>query len=465
MEAAGPRVAVVGAGLAGLAAARRLCAGGCQVVIFESGEAGGRAATLHREGFALDSGPHLVSSRDQALLALVAEAGLAEQMLPLRPVSLAVALRGQVKRLRPKGRRRTLRAPGVSLRGRMRLARLARLQRRFAALFDASAPERAARLDDRSLADFARLYFGRRVLERHLEPLCGGDFLADAESASRLLFLLHHAGRLLLPTGALRGGLGALPAALAARQDLRSGHRVEAIEPQGAGFALHIAPRAGNAGADNGAAANGRAVANSGAAGFEADAVLAATPARAALQMLGALLEAPERDFLASAHCAPAIVAHLALSKPLTPLATRVRAPAALGSPLAAIALEPGGARAPAPEGAGLATLLARPDWSRRHLQAEDGELESDLVGALERLYPRAADALRFAALRRWPAAFPHFPVGRYRALARFRRFEAARLAEGRRLAYAGDYLCAPTLEGAVRSGQRAARALLQSFR
>jgi len=459
MEAAGPRVAVVGAGLAGLAAARRLCAGGCQVVIFESGEAGGRADTLHREGFALDSGPLLVSSRDQALLALVAEAGLAEQMLPLRPVSLAVALRGQVKRLRPRGRRRTLRAPGVGLRGRMRLARLARLQRRFAALFDASAPERAARLDDRSLADFARLYFGRRVLERHLEPLCGGDFLADAESASRLLFLLHHASRLLLPTGALRGGLGALPAALAAQQDLRPGHHVEAIEPRGAGFALHITPRAGSAAANNGAAANG------GAAGFEVDAVLAATPARAARQMLGALLEAPERDFLASAHCAPAIVAHLALSKPLTPLATRVRAPAALGSPLASIALEPGGARAPAPEGAGLATLLARPDWSRRHLEAEDGELESDLVGALERLYPRAGDALRFAALRRWPAAFPRFPVGRYRALARFRRFESARLAEGRRLAYAGDYLCAPTLEGAVRSGQRAARALLQSFR
>jgi len=129
------------------------------------------------------------------------------------------------------------------------------------------------------------------------------------------------------------------------------------------------------------------------------------------------------------------------------------------------VALEPGGARAPAPEGAGLATLLARPDWSRRHLDAEDGEIESDLVGALARLYPRAGNALRFAALRRRPAAVPRFPVGRYRALARFRRFEAERLAEGRRLAYAGDYLCAPTLEGAVRSGQRAARALLASFR
>lgn len=454
MEAAGPRVAVVGAGLAGLAAAQRLCAGGCQVVIFESGAAaGGRATSLHREGFALDSGPHLVSSLDQALLALVAEAGLAEQMLPLRPVSLAVALRGQVKRLRPRGRRRTLRVPGVSLRGRIRLARLARLQRRFAALFDAAAPERAARLDDRSLADFARLYFGRRVLERHMEPLCGGDFLADAESASRLLFLLHHAGRQHLPTGALRGGLGALPAALAAGLDLRPSHRVEAIEPRGAGLAVHIA-RAESADADSGAHFE-----------VEVDALLAATPAQAAQQMLGALLEAPERDFLASAHYAPAIVAHLALSKPLTPLATRVRAPAALELPLAAIALEPGGARAPAPEGAGLATLLARPDWSRRHFDGADGEIESDLVGALERLYPRAGDALRFAALRRWPAAFPRFPVGRYRALARFRRFEAARLAEGRRLAYAGDYLCAPTLEGAVRSGQRAARALLESFR
>ena len=63
----------------------------------------------------------------------------------------------------------------------------------------------------------------------------------------------------------------------------------------------------------------------------------------------------------------------------------------------------------------------------------------------------------RFVSLRRYREAVPRYPVGRYRDLARFRRVQLDRRAAGRRLYFAGDHLSDPTLEGAVRSGLRAA--------
>ena len=54
-------ITVIGAGIAGLAAAWRLRERGCQVTVLERSErVGGRATSDQREGFCLDSGAHQV---------------------------------------------------------------------------------------------------------------------------------------------------------------------------------------------------------------------------------------------------------------------------------------------------------------------------------------------------------------------------------------------------------------------
>jgi hypothetical protein len=63
-----------------------------------------------------------------------------------------------------------------------------------------------------------------------------------------------------------------------------------------------------------------------------------------------------------------------------------VRVPSVEGSPLATIAVEPGGVGAPAPPGAALVALVAKPDWARAHLAADGSVIEKALLDALERL-------------------------------------------------------------------------------
>ncbi len=153
----GPGVVVLGAGLSGLAAARHLCARGVSVIVLERGHRpGGRATTDERDGFLIDSGPHLVSGRDETLQRLVGTAGLVERMLPLRPVALAQVHNGSVERIDPTGTRGVRAIPGVSFRQGMRVHRLGRLMRRFEDLLTPTHPERAVLMDDRIISDFVR---------------------------------------------------------------------------------------------------------------------------------------------------------------------------------------------------------------------------------------------------------------------------------------------------------------------
>jgi squalene-associated FAD-dependent desaturase len=84
------RVAVVGAGWAGIAAAVHARKAGCEVEVFEMApQAGGRARTVPVAGHALDNGQHILIGAYQATLALMRELGADPATLLRRmPLSL-----------------------------------------------------------------------------------------------------------------------------------------------------------------------------------------------------------------------------------------------------------------------------------------------------------------------------------------------------------------------------------------
>jgi len=73
------RVAVVGGGIAGLAAGYRLQRSGAAPVIFEKG-AGDRTGSQRVEGFIIDKGAYTIPEGHSAFLSLVRELGLSREL-------------------------------------------------------------------------------------------------------------------------------------------------------------------------------------------------------------------------------------------------------------------------------------------------------------------------------------------------------------------------------------------------
>ena len=206
-----PKVAVVGAGLAGLGAAWRLSRAGFDVALFErEARPGGRVTGETVDGYTLEPGGSMLSTADRALLEWITEVGLHDELLPLRPVIAALAHRDRVAEIDPRGLLGIARIPGVRWLHALRLIRLPRLLARFADRLDPERPADAAPLDDRSLADFARLYFGASVLDRWMAPLAFAGCPSDVGETSRALFLRRYTTRGQARVGLPRGSFGEL---------------------------------------------------------------------------------------------------------------------------------------------------------------------------------------------------------------------------------------------------------------
>ncbi|MEO1496370.1 MAG: NAD(P)/FAD-dependent oxidoreductase [Planctomycetota bacterium] len=221
---------VVGAGLAGLCCARRLVAEGKRVCVLEASDAvGGRVRTDEVEGFLLDRGFQVLldnyeEARDQL------DYGRLE-LKAYEPGALVYA-GGRTHRLSDPWRRPTS-AVATALSGVATLGdklRIARLKARLASTdrLDAVAGEELATIDA-----LRRFGFSPTAIDKFFRPFLGGIFLeSDLTTSSRMfefVFRLFGAGRATLPAG----GMGAIPAQLAESLPdgaLRLNTPVEAID-------------------------------------------------------------------------------------------------------------------------------------------------------------------------------------------------------------------------------------------
>ena len=447
MAGAAGSVVVIGAGIAGLGAAWELAQRGFDVTVLErAARPGGRAVSESQDGFSLDSGWPVLSGNDTRLLTWIDAVGLRDEMLPLRPLLASQVRGGTVGAVDPRGLMGVARIPGVKPHQALRLARLGRLLRRYGEAIDPDTPERADRFDDRSLADFGRLYFGESVLERWLAPNVTVSTLANADQASRVLFL--HAQRRAAGArlGLPRQALGELAEAAASKLKTYSG--AEAVQVEETSGAMRVAFRS---------AGESERV-------LEAGAVVLATAAADAARVAAPLLTAAERDFLGGVGYTAGLHVCAALRRPFSLHPELIAVPHAESSPLEAVLLEPGVPGGRVPAGHGLATLRATGAWSDAQLEAPDEAVEKELLGAFERFHSGASGAVLFTRLFRVARAHPRFDVGHYRTLASFLRVQADRRARGRRLYFAGDYLMHPSWEGALAAAQRAVLAIDADF-
>ena len=446
------RVAVLGAGLSGLRAASELARMGHQVRLYEARDAvGGRARGEWRAGHWLDGAWPVLGGRDLELARFAREQGVGDLVSPLRPVQTTL-LRGEeahpVEGLHLRG---AARIPGPTLRERAKLLRWARLMRRYAPSLDADEPERAAALDDRSIADHVGLYFGRGALEFWLAPEVQGLFGDSVEDLSRVA-LLQHARSCGL--GQKRPGLPGLPRrpllelaqATAESLDVARGAMVTRIDEQPAGgFELEVAQSDG------------------GTSRVAYEAVIVALGAAEAARVGRTLLISAERDFLREVRERPVLTLAVALEGVHTGLPQELRIPRREDSAISSLVVEPGQSGGRAPDGRSQMVMLARDGFADRWSDMASDVVTKNLLSSLELARPGTGERVLTTHLGRGTQAF--FEVGHYRRLARFARVQEDRRSLGRRLYWCGDYLSGPSFEAATRSGLRAARSLLADWR
>lgn len=447
MRAPERRIVVVGAGLAGLAAAWQLRGAGCDVTLLEREHApGGRARGAVSEGFVLEPLSPVVSSADRELLRFVADVGVGNELLPLRPLTTAQVTGGRPREIDPRRLGDLVRLPGVWPWEGLRLVRLPRLMRRYAARLDPGAPERAADLDDRSVADFARLYFGRSVLERWLAPFLTSATLADEREASRVQLLLRHQRHFGARRALPRAALAELAEAAAAGVSTLYEAEVDRVEREADGGLLVTYTRDGRS----------RIV--------EAGAVVLALPPAAAARIGREVLTTGERGVLERVGHTAGLTLAVATCRPLAPRPLEIRVPHVEGLPLETALFEPGMVGGRVPDGYGMVTLHATGRFADRALRLPDETLEKELLDALGHFHPGVRTTIDFTRVFRTPAARPRFDVGHYRRLRRLQAIESERLAAGHRVVTTGDWRMEPSWNGAIASGVRTARALLDAL-
>lgn len=244
------KIAVVGGGISGLAAAHELVKRGQDVVLFEGeSRTGGKIQSFSRGGFWTEAGPNGFIDNEPVTKALVEELGLGPKLRVAGPVMKRrfIYSRGMLREVNPRG---VIASGLMPFSGRMRL------------FVEPFTPRRKDDSDE-TLHDFITRHIGHHAAEILIDAMQSGIYAGDPDKLSlravfpRLweierdhrslvvgMFKARRRGERKSPTAGMlcsfEGGLEALTDALAARlgDRVRRGAEVKELSLQGNGWRL-----------------------------------------------------------------------------------------------------------------------------------------------------------------------------------------------------------------------------------
>jgi protoporphyrinogen/coproporphyrinogen III oxidase len=433
------KIVVVGAGLAGLSAGYRLQQQGYDVVVLEAADyPGGRAATIRKGEYLIDNGATGLGACYTEYLTLLDEVGLGDQLVK------ASTLSGTLRN----GRIHEIDASRPFLTG--AFSKLLSWPSKFIlprVFMDVKSMgdklcfqdvSRGHEWDDESAETYALRRLNQELYDYFVDPILRALVVGRGRYVSKLELLNSLNGLMGTEIVATRGGIEALPRAVAAKLDMRYNSTVSAIREDGDSVEVSFRDASG---ANRTVTAHGCVLAT-------------LLPQAVDIYPECEPLVKPLNDEL---HYVPGICVQLGYKKRTDSKSLMVLLSARDVPDITLIWLEHNKVDDRAPEGHSLFYLYYDDAVAEEAGAKSDGELIARCTELLESLYPEVKGHQDMSNVFRWDAAVPLPAPGIYKRMHQVRQNLDNHPG---RVQLAGDYLSCVGQNTAVHYGNEAARKL-----
>jgi len=416
---------IIGGGPAGLSAAYTLEKNGITSLILErQNRVGGRMLTEHKDGYIVDLGTQFFSARYKATINLCRELGLVHQLTRFK-LAVGVLHNGKIR-----SGRRILRYPNW-----LSFAHFLSWLFLNGHRLNVAHPERLVNLDTQSVTDFALQRYNRELLENWFQPFISSATSALPEEVS-IACALTYMWYNLAPGLTLKQGTAALSQSLqsvlpaiqlnaSVKQVILKNNKIKGVEFEYLGKKERI----------------------------DTEAVIVATPAPVAANFLSNQLPSL-RKFLQSVSYTRCIHVAYGLRRKVLKDLYAVAIPRRAGLHLAILSEDTYKCAEYAPPDGGILHAITYSNCARELWNQPDDVIEALISSEVRKILPEFPRHPLFSLVHRWQHNMCLIKPGHIRALMAFQ--QQIKQIEG--LRFAGDYLSVPCLEGAILSGQWAAK-------
>jgi protoporphyrinogen/coproporphyrinogen III oxidase len=408
--------AVIGAGISGLGAARRIKQSGRDVVVFEAEDrVGGRIQTIHRGDLTFDVGAFIYLGSYDGCVDTIKEVGLEPQMGRFDAYG-AMPRDGELNFLDlSKPVRTVLGTKYVSTRSKLKLAKLMTLLGRRWRDLNYEDASGVAEIDVDTVTTYAERELNPEILDYIAAVVVRGPWLSDPSYASvgQLLWTLKNFFKPYFY--GLDDGMDALPRAIASDLEVKLGCPVVNVTDFGDGVEVTYTE-------------NGKEHTE----WFDSAVItLTAGPSIDVYpQMAGA-----QRDYYAATEYIASVNTHLALSRRPENPATYIMCSPREQPDLCGVIVDHLKARNRCPDEMGMLTVFCRHEWCLEHLEASDDEIIEQVLRFLEPYYGDLGPDLADHEIGRWREVVPIMSKGRFKDVDSFLRS----IDPAARVQFAGD--------------------------
>jgi protoporphyrinogen oxidase len=435
------RVAVVGAGIAGLAAAYELKCGGCEPVVFESSDCvGGRVKSIRRGGYVFDVGAFIYLGSYVESVALMDRVGLTPQLGRFNAYG-AMPRDNHLKFLDFNKPVRTIyKTDYLSGAAKLKLLKLMFLLFKHWKHLNYHDAAGIAAVDTDTVQSYCDRELNRELYDYVASVVVRGPWLTNPADTSicQLLWTMKNFFKPYFY--GLSGGMDALPTALAERLDVRLRCPVTSIADRGSQVTVTRNEQ-----------------------GVEVeesfDRCVIATPTPAALDIYPQMPPV-QQEFYRNTTYISAVNTHLVLrSRPVNP-ATYIMVSPRENSALCGVIVDHRKADGRVPDGMGMLTIFCSDEWSKAHLDTEDEVIVRKALEFLRPYYGDLTNEVVDHEIGRWPVVVPKMKQGRFREIVAYQRSIEA----GARVQLAGDLEPIGGVNAALVSGTKAAQRILAAI-